>query len=38
MNELKPAMPPFPGTDAEKEALARDLADLGTAVRIGGPR
>jgi len=38
MNELKPAMPPFPGTDAEKEALARYLADLGTAVRIGGPR
>jgi cytochrome bd-type quinol oxidase subunit 1 len=28
MDEVKPSMPPFPGTEAEKEALADFLADL----------
>lgn len=40
MDEVKPAMPPFPGTDAEKEALADYLANLDAnvpAAPAGGP-
>ena len=35
MNEVKASMPPFPGTDAEKEALADYLVTLNPAAEEG---